>query len=102
MLDHRVCNVSGHRAALGAFEQSALNANHSAQFDHSADLGGVASDIIIKAFVGKFSRHARGFRSEVANVVAILGVGDHDSLLDQVNNMSSIIEGLNHETITNN
>jgi hypothetical protein len=33
-------------------------------------------------------------------VVAILSVDDHDSLLDQVNDMSSIIEGLDHETIT--
>jgi hypothetical protein len=89
------------RRDLVAFEQSALQANHSAQFDHSADLGGVGSEII-KAVVDEFSQqHARGFPSPgVADVVAILSVDDHDSLLDQVNDMSSIIEGLDHETIT--
>jgi hypothetical protein len=81
----------------------ALQANHAAQFDHSADLGGVASETIFKAVVGKFSQqHARGFPlAGVAHVVAILGVDDHDSLLDKVNGLSSSIEALDHETITN-
>ena len=90
------------RRDLLALEQSALQANHSAQFNHSADVGGVASEIIIEAVVEFSWQHASGSPpDEVADVVAILGVDDHESLLDQVNDMSSIIEGLNHETITN-
>src|SRR5439155_18438966 len=75
-----------------AFEQSALKADHSAQFDHSADLGGVAIEIVIGAVVGKFSqKQARGFPLDgVADVVRILSVDDHGSLLDEVNGMSAV------------
>jgi len=126
VLNLQVCNGSGRRGVLNgqffslrfdsacsnpsrvmrrdlvASEQSAVQANYSAQFNHSADVGGVASEIIIEAVVEFSWQHASGSPpDEVADVVAILGVDDHESLLDQVNDMSSIIEGLNHETITN-
>ena len=80
---------------LLAFEQLALQADHPAQFDHSADLGGVAREIIIEAVVSKFSqKQARGFPLDgVADVVRILSVDDHGRLLDEVNGMGSSIEG---------
>src|ERR1700757_265771 len=83
------------RRDLLASKQLALQADHPAQFDHSADLGGVAREIIIEAVVGKFfQKQVRAFPLDgVPDVVRILSVDDHGCLLDEVNGTSSSIEG---------
>ena len=89
------------RPNLPAFEQFALQADHPAQFDHSADLS-VAIDFGIEAAAGKFSeKRARRFSLDgVANTHEIPRVDDHESLFDEVDGMNSSIEGKSHESIT--